>query len=58
MKQPSLNENPLSELNEILELARLTEEKLKEFSEESKRIAQKWQLRAEAKRAAAHKHEQ
>ncbi len=57
MKESHFDEKQLSELNEILELARLTEEKLNEFSEESKKIALKWQLRAEAKCTAAHKHD-
>jgi hypothetical protein len=39
----------------LLEIAWETEQKLKEFSEESAAVAEKWRLRAEAKRAAAAK---
>ncbi|MBW4576000.1 MAG: hypothetical protein KME08_12030 [Aphanothece sp. CMT-3BRIN-NPC111] len=53
MTQASLNEQQLAELDELLELARVAEQKLKEFSEESDKVAQKWQRKAEAKRAAA-----
>ncbi|MFB2920035.1 MULTISPECIES: hypothetical protein [Aerosakkonema] len=53
MTKPSLNEQQLAELDEILNFAKEVEQKIKEFSEESEKIAQKWQRRAEKKRAAA-----
>ncbi|MCL1466115.1 hypothetical protein [Argonema galeatum] len=53
MTKPSLNEQQLAELDEVLNFAKEVEQKIKQFSEESEKIAQKWQRRAEDKRAAA-----
>ena len=52
MTKPSLNEQQLAELDEVLNFAKEVEQKIKEFSEDSEKIAQKWQRRAEDKRAA------
>ena len=41
------------ELMEILELAKVGEQKLKEMSEFATAMAEKWQRKAEARRAAA-----
>jgi len=53
MTKPSLNQQQLAELDEIINFAKEVEQKIKEFSEKSEKIAQKWQRRAEEKRAAA-----
>ncbi len=49
MIQPSLNENQLAELTEMLELAQITEQKAKELCELATKIDQKWQLRLEGR---------
>ncbi len=41
------------ELMEILELAKLGEQKLREMSEFATEMAEKWQRKAEARKAAA-----
>lgn len=43
------------ELREILELTKLGEQKLREMSEFATEMAEKWQRKAEARRAAAAK---
>lgn len=52
MKQKQPDEK---ELLEILKLAKLGEEKLREMSEFATEMAEKWQHKAEARRAAAAK---
>jgi len=51
MTQPSLNEEKQAQLGELLEAAREVEEKLREFGEISAAVAEKWQRKAETKRA-------
>ncbi|HEY9862237.1 MAG TPA: hypothetical protein V6D16_22265 [Candidatus Obscuribacterales bacterium] len=53
MKQEELTEKQLAILEEIHQLVLVGEQKLKEYSEESAVIDEKWRRRAEAKRAAA-----
>lgn len=50
MKQKEPDEK---ELLEILELAKLGEQKLREMSEFATEMAEKWQRKAEARKAAA-----
>ena len=45
------------ELMEILELAKLGEQKLRQMSEFATEMAEKWQRKAEARAAAAQKQE-
>lgn len=52
MTQASLNEKQLAELAEMLELAKITEQKAKELCELATEIDQKWQRRLERRRAA------
>lgn len=52
MKQPSLNEKQIAELEEILEMARIMEEKAREMCEMSTAIAWKYQLRMQEIREA------
>jgi hypothetical protein len=49
MIQPELNREQIAELEEILEMARITEQKAREMSELSTQIAHKWQQRATAR---------
>ena len=45
MKQPELNEKQIAELEEILEIAKITEQKAREMCELSTAIAWKYQKR-------------
>ena len=50
MTQSELNEQNIEELEQILEMARITETKAREMSELSTQIAHKWQRRVTAKK--------
>ncbi|MCU0536801.1 MAG: hypothetical protein MUD14_23175 [Hydrococcus sp. Prado102] len=47
MTQPSLDRHKLAQLEELVELAKEIEEKLRIYNRESQRIAEKWQDRAD-----------
>lgn len=49
MNQPSLNQQ-LAQLEKLAELAKVTEEKIQVFNQQSQKIAQKWQDWADKKR--------
>lgn len=53
MTQPSLSEEQLAELTEILELAKIAEQKAREMSELATEIAQKTHKRVQEFRQAA-----
>ncbi|MFB2897461.1 hypothetical protein ACE1CI_31475 [Aerosakkonemataceae cyanobacterium BLCC-F50] len=55
MKQQEMTEKQLAILEEIQEIVTVGQQKLEEFIEESAKATEKWQLKAEAKRAAAQK---
>jgi hypothetical protein len=57
MTQQELTEKQLAILEEIQEIVTVGEQKLEAFIEESAKTTEKWRLKAEAKRAAAQKHE-
>lgn len=50
MTQPSLERQKLAQLEELLELAKAIEEKIRIYDRESQEIAEKWQDRADKKR--------
>lgn len=54
MNEPSLNEKQLAELNEILEIARITEEKARELYEMATLMALKCQIQDEIREAGKH----
>lgn len=53
MTQPELNEKQLAELAEMLELAKVTEQKAKELCEMGEAFAQKYEKRLREFREAA-----
>jgi hypothetical protein len=50
MTQPSLNQQKLAQLEELAELAKVAEEKICNFNQESQKMAEKWQDWAKKKR--------
>lgn len=49
MTQPSLEQQKLAQLEELAELAKVTEEKIRNFNQDSQKIAEKWQDWADKK---------
>jgi len=50
MTQPSLNQQKFAQLEELAELAKVAEEKICNFNQESQKMAEKWQDWAKKKR--------
>lgn len=43
MNQPSLEQQKLAQLEALAEMAKITEEKIRNFNQESQKMAEKWQ---------------
>jgi hypothetical protein len=54
-QQPSLSEKQLAKLAEIVEIARIAEQKAKKLDDTAIEKAQKWERKHEIRQAALHK---
>jgi hypothetical protein len=55
MTQPELNEKKLAELAEMLELAKITEQKAQELCEFTKALDEKWKRKLEGRETVIEK---
>lgn len=57
MTQPSLDPQKLDRLEELAEIAKIVEDKMRNFDRESQKIAEKWQNWADRKRQSVNHQE-